>query len=400
MVEGKYILSALLSAALYPAVDACTSWVIHPSATQSGMMIVQKCRDSYRSGLDADIKISPRGIKYMRIGGNRHYPLFGMNDRGVAVTMNDGDRTDNLKHPEGERAGIYATTTIKLLIGSCESARQAVDMLLHIGRDKLKKGGNATYFVADAERAFMIEVAHGYAEAQEIAGGLTVISNTWHLPGGEEIATKTYSSMRGDRAREANTRASLKNARVDGKYTVRGCFDTSRRKSKKELNEYFPFRHGDGKRPWMSLGCVCFEIDREFPAFLSYGYMALGPQQQTVYLPIPMAIGQLPEKIRDGRWAQLAYELKDAGGDDQPSIADFARLEDKFLAEVNMVRDRARRLLKAGQKDEAVKLLDDCFARQFAEADLLLTRVHDEVVARAEKKKAEVAAQQPPPERK
>ena len=125
-----------------------------------------------------------------------------------------------------------------------------------------------------------------------------------------------------------------------------------------------------------------------------------GPQQQTVYLPIPMAIGQLPEKIRDGRWAQLAYELKDAGGDDQPSIADFARLEDKFLAEVNMVRDRARRLLKAGQKDEAVKLLDDCFARQFAEADLLLTRVHDEVVARAEKKKAEVAAQQPPPERK
>lgn len=393
MTEVKYILPALLTAALYPAADACTSWVIHPSVAQSGRMIVQKCRDSYRSPLDADIKISPRGIKYMRIGGNRHYPLFGMNDRGVAVTMNDGDRTDALKHPEGERTGIYATTTIKLLTSTCETAPQAVDMLLHIGRDKLKKGGNATYFIADPERAFMIDVAHGYAEVQEITGGLTVISNTWHLPGGEEIATKTYSSMRGDRAREANTRASLKNARVNGKYTLRGCFDTSRRKSKKEVTEYFPFRQGGGERPWMSLGCVCFEIDREFPAFLSYGYMALGPQQHTIYLPIPMAIDQLPEKIRNGSWAQLAYELKDAGGDDQPSIADFARLEDKFLAEVDAVRDRARQLLKAGRRDEAVKLLNACFAGQFAEADALLTRVHDQVVAQAERKKAEAAAQ-------
>ena len=397
MIEGKYILTALLTAALYPAVDGCTSWVIHPSVARSGMMTVQKCRDSYRSPLDADIKISPRGIKYMRIGGNRHYPLFGMNDRGVVVTMNDGDRTNHLKHPGGERTGIYATTTIKVLISNCESAREAVDMLLHIGRDKLKKGGNGTYFIADPKQAFMIDIAHGYAEAQEITCGLIVISNTWHLPGGEEIATKTYSSIRGDRAREANTRAALKKARINGKYTVRGCFDTSRRKSGKELNEYFPFRQGGGERPWMSLGCVCFEVDREFPAILSYGYMALGPQQHTIYLPIPMAIEQLPEKIRNSSWAQLAYELKDAGGDDQPSIADFSRLEDKFLAEVDAVRDRARQLLKAGKKDEAVKLLNDCFARQFAEADVLLTRVHDQVVAQAKTKKAETAAQ---PEKK
>ena len=46
--------AAVLGAAL--SAEACTSWAIHRSLTQSGRMIIQKCRDSYRGRLDADIR--------------------------------------------------------------------------------------------------------------------------------------------------------------------------------------------------------------------------------------------------------------------------------------------------------------------------------------------------------
>ena len=91
-----------------------------------------------------------------------------------------------------------------------------------------------------------------------------------------------------------------------------------------------------------------------------------------------MALRQMPKKMRDGSWGQMAYDIRKAFGNDHKYVEEFRRLEDKFLAEFNRTRAEARRLLKAGRKDEAAKLLNDCFERQFAEADKLLTRIHNE----------------------
>ena len=375
----KYCLSAAALAGIALSADACTSWAIHRSCTKSRMMIIQKCRDSFPGRLDADIRIAPNGWRWMRIGSNVHYPNFGMNEKGVAITMNDGDKTD-IKHPGKGRAGMSAAITIRMVVTNCETAEQAVEMIKHVGRNGIKLGSNASYLIADPKRAFLVDLAHGYAEVKEITGGTIVISNTWHLPGGEEISTKPLGFIRSDRAREANTRASLQESQVDGKYTIRGCLDTSRRTCGKLFKEKFPFRYTPGGKV-SSLSSVCFEIDREFPAYLSCGYTALGPQQHTIYLPCPMALRQMPEKMRDGSWGQMAYDIRKAFGNDHKYVKDFRALEDKFLAEFDSKRAEARRLLKAGRKDEAVKLLNACFERQFAQADALLTRVHDEAVA-------------------
>ncbi|MBQ6351661.1 MAG: hypothetical protein IJJ28_00140, partial [Lentisphaeria bacterium] len=189
------ILGAVLSA------DACTSWTIHRSVSHSGRMIIQKCRDSYRGRLDADIRIAPNGWRWMRIGSNRHYPNFGMNEKGVAITMNDGDSTD-IKHPGGGRTAMAAALTIRYVATHCATAAEGVEFLKCVGRFGWKLGSNATYFVADPDRAFLVDLAHGYAEVKEISGGIGVITNTWHLPGGEELSTKTLGFGRGDRSRE------------------------------------------------------------------------------------------------------------------------------------------------------------------------------------------------------
>jgi hypothetical protein len=114
---------------------------------------------------------------------------------------------------------------------------------------------------------------------------------------------------------------------------------------------------------------------------LSYAYIALGPQQHTIYLPVPMSLDQLPDKLRDGSWAMLAYDLRAKVGTNPKYLAEFSAIEDKFLAEVEANREKARELLKSGQHDEAKKLLNGAFARHFKAADELLTRVHSETGA-------------------
>ncbi len=379
--------AAVLGAAL--SVEACTSWAIHRSLTQSGRMIIQKCRDSYRGRLDADIRIAPNGWRWMRIGANKHYPDFGVNEKGGAITMNDGDSTD-IKHPGKGRLGMAAALTIRYVCTNCATAVEGVEFIKNVGRSGWKLGSNATYLVADPDRAFLVDLSHGYAEVKEITGGTVVITNTWHLPGGEEISTKSLGFGRGDRSREANTREALRKGNVNGKYTLRSSFDVSRMyRQKGDPSKLFPFVVG---AKVLSLGCSCFELDKEFPAYLSYAYIALGPQQDTIFLPVPMSLDQLPEKMRDGSWAKMAYDILDNAGINHPDIAEFAKLEDKFLAEVAQLRPQAYELLKAGKRDEAAKLLNDCFRRQFAEADALLTRVHKAALAKGGKKPGDSAA--------
>ena len=357
---------------------ACTSWMIHPSVSRSGMMIVQKVRDHYHARLDADMRTAPNGWRWMRIGLNQHIPAFSMNEKGVVMTTNDGDKTD-VRHPRGERAQRGAGNLIRQVVTTCSTAAEGVEIIRNSARNGLHAGSNGIYFIADPNRAFMINLACGYAEVKELTGGIIVITNAWHLPGGEEISVKTLAGIRGDRAREANTRASLQEYRVDGKYTIRGCIDTSRRTCGKLFKEKFPFRYTPGGKV-SSLSSVCFEIDKEFPAYLSCGYTALGPQQHTIFIPMPMALRQTPEKMRDGSWGQMAYDIREALGNDHKYIPEFRKLEDKFLREFSQTRAEARRLLKAGRTEDAVRLLNECFDRQFAEADALLTRVRNEAV--------------------
>jgi hypothetical protein len=353
--------------------------MIHPNVSHSGMMIVQKVRDHFHARLDADMRTAPNGWRWMRIGLNRHSPAFSMNEKGVVMTTNDGDKTD-VHHPHDKvRAEARSGSMIRQVITTCATAAEGVEIIKNIGRNGIAAGSNGIYFIADPNRAFMINIAYGYAEVKEMTGGMVVITNAWHLPGGEEISTKPLGAIRGDRAREANTRASLQESRVGGKYTIRGCIDTSRKNCGKLFKEKFPFRYTPGGKV-TSLSSVCFEIDKEFPAYLSCGYMALGPQQHTIFLPCPMALRQMPEKIRDGSWGQMAYDIRKAFGSDHKYIGEFRKLEDKFLKEFGSVRSEARGLLKAGRRNEAVKLLNDCFERQFAEADALLARVHNEAM--------------------
>ena len=56
-------------------------------------------------------------------------------------------------------------------------------------------------------------------------------------------------------------------------------------------------------------------------------------------------------------------------------------LEDEFLDEYDRTREAARELLRSGKRAEAVKLLNDGFAHQFAAAEKLLDECRRQIIA-------------------
>ncbi len=380
MKNFEKLLFAAAVAGTAPVATACTSWMIHPSVSASGRMLVQKCRDSRVTPLDADIRRSRHGVKWMRIGMFKHVALFAVNERGLVAIMNDGDdltlKHPNITLPDIKHARMYTACAemMRQMMDECTTAEEATRLTLHYCRSRLQGGRGGTMFIADPKRAFMIDLGPDYAQAKELTGGMIIITNCMHLPGVEEFSIKAVTGVRSDRAREANTRAELRKRRVNGKYTVKGTMETSRLLCRKEMTKKYPCRRN-------SLGGCCFELDPEFPAELTTAYIALGPQQHTVYLPTPMALEQFPREIVDSSWADMAYKLREQVGYDHKYIARFDAFEERTLAEYDRVREEARALLKAGKKAEAVKLLTDCYRKQYDEALALMRAVAAEAAA-------------------
>ena len=342
---------------------ACTSWVIHPSRSANGRMIVHKCRDSKTSPLNAEMYNLPNGKRYMKIGTTEGWNCFSMNNCGVVAILNAADPVSAKRPSEGSVAYggggflTYAAT-------NCDRAEQAVSFIKFCCANDIALGPQS-FFIADPKRAFLIDVAPGYCAEKEIYGGISIISNCMHLPGIEKLSLQRWPSLRYDRRREANVRRELKKGKINGRYTIADTMRISRLTWQKEPDKHLPFRKD-------SLGGVTFEIDPEFPGFLSTAYIALGPQQHTVYLPTPMALEQFPEAIRNGSWGDIAIALRKAAGDDHAGLARIVELETQLFAEYEQAREQARELLKAKRDAEAAKLLNECYQKQFDAAGKLL----------------------------
>ena len=373
-LDTLFRLAATLTIVGCAAANACTSWVIHPSRSANGRMIVHKCRDSNASPLDAEMYEFPDGRRYMRIGTTKGWNCFSMNNSGVVVILNAADPVA-AKNPSGDRVGYGGGGFLSYAAEKCSRADQ-LPPFVKFCCDNDIAAGPQSFFVADPKRAFLIDVAPGYCAVKEIYGGISIISNCMHLPGIEKLSLQRWPSFRYDRRREANVRRELKKGRVNGRYTIADTIRVSRLKWQKAPERHLPFRRD-------SLGGATFEIDPEFPGHLSTAYIALGPQQHTVYLPTPMALKQFPEAIRDGSFSEIAYALRKAAGDDHAGLAQIVELEKRLFAEYEATREQARVLLRAKRVAEAEKLLNECYLRQFRAAEKLLTSLRDEAVKNA-----------------
>ena len=365
----KYIGCAAMLFGAAVAAEGCTTWVVHPSAAKSGRMTVNKCRDLHKSPVNLSIHKSPRGWRWISLADVSSY---GMNEKGVVVTCNDGDAM-TLHHPRGERAQLSSYRLLRQVLDECDNAYDGAMMIRTHGRNCRRPSyweHGATLLVADPRRAFIVDVGPGYGEMREITSGMFIYSNKMHLPGNEFVTNGKLGGFVSDRAREANTRKVMNQYREDGKFTLKGIIRTSRAKCGTEHKDKHPFRSN-------TQGDTCFEIDAEFPAYLTTAYTSVGPQRHTVFLPLPMALREMPETLRNGKWSERALKFREKVGDEHPNVEKLYEFEAGIFAEYAAVREKARELLRAGKEEEAVKLLNECFERQFKAADEFLDKLFE-----------------------
>jgi len=365
----KYIGCAAMLFGAAVAAEACTTWVVHSTAAKSGRMTVNKCRDLEKKPVKLSIHRSPRGWRWISLADVSSY---GMNEKGVVVTCNDGDAM-TIHHPRGERAQMNSYRLLRQVLDECDNAYDGAMMIRTHGRNCRRPSyweHGATLLVADPNHVFIVDVGPGYGEMREITSGMIVYSNKMHLPGNEFVTNGKLGAFVSDRARESNTRKVMAQYREDGKFTLNGIIRTSRAKCGQKHKDKHPFRSN-------TQGDTCFEIDAEFPAYLTTAYTSIGPQRHTVFLPLPMAVLELPEDLRSGEWSKRVLKFRERAGDEHPNVDKLYEFEAKIIPEYEAVREKARELLRAGKTEEAVKLLNECFQRQYKAAKEFLDKLYE-----------------------
>ena len=116
---------------------------------------------------------------------------------------------------------------------------------------------------------------------------------------------------------------------------------------------------------------VCFKrtnsastqvIHREFPQTLSTIWVLIGHPRHTIYMPIPICAEKLLPSMLTPEWAAASWKRFKILGLHAKIPAEWTALEKQSIAEYEKAVAEAEKLLRAGKKAEAVKLLNQTAA--------------------------------------
>ena len=365
---------------------ADVDWMILPKYSSSGRMLVQGTRDAtsrkgkpvgrITSGMRLDTPQTNKLVKYkyLRIGSaSGNFCFCGLNEKGLAVIFTGGDPTRDKNPAKMDGNTHRPNTATVIMLRSCATAQQAVRHM----QDAFKKkiiAGSAIFFIADPNRAFVIECSPRHFASWELPHAFCVYSNCWKLPGMDDGSLGTADRAATNYQREWAAREALKLA-FDAKKTI-SVADSIRasRVTVAEANgEEFAKHRGKTKlttAPFNknSADSYLFDLDSEFPAELSCVYAAYGPARHTVYLPVPLgAADRLPNEVAQAAWTSRAYKLRDDADPAAPMRPELVEFEQKQLAEFAKARENARGLLRQDKREEARRILCDTLAKQARE---------------------------------
>ena len=331
----------------------CTSWIVGPDLAASGRMMLQKCRDNRRFRLGVSIQRSPGKLRWLRISNaDSQAAVYVMNEAGFALVMNNGDRCRDV----GGGLAFGSPGTLRLAAETCRTVEEGIALLTKLAEAGEITGGQI-YQMIDPQHAAVLECGGGKVAVRRFDRGFVCWTNSWKLPGMEAVSRMSPFRRDLNRFREEVAQAALARAAEDGSLSWEELLAVSRTCERD--------RRGVWRGPYCrtSLGSALLVPDPEFPAFLSTAYIALGPQQHTIYLPVALGVTALPRPLIGGAWGDLAFNgfrrnyLS-------PHVAEFAAMEREIVPAHLAALEEARGLLRRGDEAGATALLDRRFQEQ------------------------------------
>ena len=358
---------------------ADTDWLVLPRASESGRMLLHALRDNSKP-VSTDLRLDKTGkIHSLRIGNTKtKFTFAGINYCGVAVAAIGGDQQRD-KNPKADKRNYSGGNAVNLILRTCKTAEQGVGLL----RDGFKKSlitGGLIFFIADANRAFVVECSPKHFASFELTSSICVYTNCWRLPNMDDASTRSFRSRSWQSQREWTVRSALQQARKSGNtISLTETFAASRL-GPAEVNipatEKAREKAKAFNTPAMktSADAVLFEIDREFPGVLSCAYVAFGPQRHTVYLPVPVgAAEKLPAEITPNPWKTAALARNKAAKPETPFNMKIVEFEQELVRSFNQTREEARALLRDKKTADAKRLLQEKLQQQAGELNNFLT---------------------------
>ena len=375
-MKHRFILIAV-AAMLAPRLAADTEWIVTPKYSESGRMLLHANRESAaRKAAPIWMSWDPAGkgkYGFLRIGNKGGYSFAGINEKGLAVAYTTGDPTDDPRPPKNAtNVGGHAAVVISLRFSA--NAGQARARLHKAFKDKLISE-SMVIFLADPRNAIVIECSPHHYASWDLRDSYCVYSHMWKLPGMDDGSIRSTGSAEICTLREWGVREGLRRIRKDskGRISVAGSIAVSRLNMHDVSAPEYEKQRGKSPVPFAPYNkraqdSYLFELDAEYPGFLSRVYIAFGPARHTVYLPIALpALKNLPPEILDPEFFKLALKRHNAADPATPVDPAIPEFEKKLYREFEEKSDEARMMLIAGKNAEAEKILTDLAKKQAAE---------------------------------
>lgn len=378
-------LAVAFAALLAPRLAADNEWIVTPGFSASGRMLLHANRGQGAAKMPPvwmSYDPAQRGAYgFLRIGNKGGLCFAGINEKGLAAAYTTGDPTDDKRPPRDKRnwSGHAAVVISLRLSATADQARARIHKAF---KDRLISE-SMVVFLADPRKAVVIECSPLHYASWDLKDSYCVYSHMWKLPGMDDGSIRSIGSVDVCTQREWGIREGLRRVRNEnnGRITVSGSIAVSRL-NVNDLNAG-EYRKQRGKPPVVQApyqrnaqDSYLFELDAEYPEFLSRVYFAFGPARHTVYLPLALpALKDLPKELFEPEYFHSALARHNAADPAAPVDPAIPEFEKKLVSEFDEQSDEARLLLIKGKRAEAEKMLNDLAHKQAAETLEFLRRL-------------------------
>ena len=344
----------------------CTSWMVLSDLTKNNTNILHKNRDSAAKqiGVYLSEKDSPR--KWIALGTNGGVNM-GMNASGLAGVMNSGKPCINHSTDDTKKG---TPSILRVILEDCDTAAQAVDKLkaLLAAGDYWHKQSGSIFFFLGCKEGYVCEITAKDCTVQHVKSGFAVRANIWMNPGMQQFSRNTVKRYLNSAARMYVAYSGL-NSILDakGKIELPDIFELSRTwKMPKGSSESI---------------CICskltnstasLEIDRENPDVLSTAYVTIGQPRHTVYVPVPVCTEKVLPVMQDGTWSDATWKRLKEQKLSAPIPEEWKKFETDFMVVYKKAQADARGLLKKGDRNAAIKLMNDTATAIWKDAAALM----------------------------
>ena len=339
----------------------CTSWIVAPERTSAGKMLLHKNRDSQFS-LHAPLFFRTPG-KFSWFGSCSQLspaPLMGINEKGLAVAMNSGEACE-----KWNPSGLGTPMMARLVLENCSTPDEGAKLIEELRKEKAyshNKHGSI-FFYANAEYAGITEFCAGRSQYISFDYGYMIRANAWHLPGMTAMSTQSSKfNLEKNTIREFMVREDLNERIAAGGVTLADCITITRNRGR-----LLPENHTPVCRP-TTIASGVFEIDGTFPELSTFCHLS-GPARNTIALPLFAGGSALPPELVSCRWTARAAAFKERRGMDHVLLGAMEEVEKELFKRHNSTESKAKELLKAGKRQEALEVMQKHNQTQFEFAE-------------------------------